>query len=90
MTQTKSGRSVEMDLSECESEMIMAFREIRDAEVAQMISELVHVLSISHVADVIPMARRSAADLKIAGGVEARKPAFGTGSVPIDLDLVDA
>lgn len=90
MNQADSEPSVEMSLTECESEMISALREIRDAEAARMIIELVHVLSISHVAEVIPLSQRATADLKIAGGADVAKSAFRKDSVPIDLDLVDA
>jgi len=80
-------RSVEMSVTEYECELISAFREIRDSEVADMIGELVHVLSISHMAQVIPISRKSV-DLIVAGGREA--PVVTRDAVPIDLDLVDA
>lgn len=74
MQEANTERSVEMRVTEYECELLSAFREIRDGEVAQMIGELVHVLSISHIADVIPLTRK-AVDLTIAGGLDAPGPA---------------
>jgi len=88
MRESEADRSVEMSVTEYECELISAFREIRDGEVAQMIGELVHVLSISHMADVIPLTRKSVDHLSVAGGIDA--PCAAKASAPRLLDLLDA
>lgn len=67
MRDTEAERSIEISVTEYESELVTAFREIRDTEVAQMIGELVHVVSVSHLAEIIPISRK-AVDLSLAGG----------------------
>jgi hypothetical protein len=89
MCEADAERSVDMSVTEYECELISAFREIRDDEVAQMIGELVHVLSITHMAEIIPITRNSEG-LTVAGGREAPALAVSRDAVPIDLDLVDA
>ncbi len=89
MCATDAERSVEMNVTECEFEIVSALREIRDKEVSQMIGELIHVLSISHVAKVIEV-RRSSSGLTLAGGTEASLSEIRREAAPIDLDLVDA
>ncbi len=67
MRDTDAERRLEISVTEYEQELVAAFREIRDDEVAQMIGELVHVVSISHLAEIIPLSRKTAA-LTLAGG----------------------
>lgn len=88
MRESEVDRTVEMSVTEYECELISAFREIRDGEVAQMIGELVHVLSISQMADVIPLTRKSADHLSIAGGIDA--PSASKAPAQRLMDLLDA
>jgi len=87
MRDADSEPSVEMTVTEYEYELLSAYREIRDQEVAAMIGELVHVLSISHMAQVIPITRK-AIDLTVAGG----RDVYAAGKEPAraTLGLVDA
>lgn len=84
MCEMDSDREVEMCVTEYEFELLSAFREIRDSEVAQMIGELVHVLSITHLAEVIPLSRRTIG-LTVAGGLDVSAPKGA-----MDRELLDA